>query len=123
MTIRTNREMQVEFRRTSRRSYSVKVSCDQSPPVEMNPAPGFDPEVPHDLLHLIVESELGLRRGIFGQVAAGGSAGTFRKQLSSTLTPRQSARIRRRTAKRDKKLRIEGRDEAAQSERATLLCL
>lgn len=115
--------MQVEFRRRGRHSYSVKICCDHAPPLEMNPAPGFDPEVPHDLLHLIVESELRLRRGIFGQIAAGGSAGTFREKLPSAQTSRQSARIRRRTARRDKKLRAEGRDEAAQSERATFLCL
>lgn len=38
--------------------------------VEMNRAPGYDPLMPHDLLHLIVESELGLTRGIFGQLAS-----------------------------------------------------
>lgn len=115
--------MQVEFCRTGQRAYSVKIHRDHSPLLEMNPAPGFDMEMPHDLLHLIVESELGLRRGIFGQVAAGGSAGTFREQPPSTQPRRQSARNRRRVARRGEKLRIEGRDEAAQSERATYLCL
>ena len=119
----TYHAMQVEFRRTGRRAYSVKIRRDASVELEMNPAPGYDPEMPHDLLHLIVEIELGLRRGIFGQVAAGGSAGTFRERTPSSQGRRESARNRRRAARRGENLRMEGRDEAAQSERATYLCL
>jgi hypothetical protein len=43
----------------------------------MDPAPGFDPRLPHDAAHFIVENELGISGGIFGQVAAGGTANTF----------------------------------------------
>jgi hypothetical protein len=114
--------MKVEFRRTAQRRYAIKIRRGYST-LEMNPAPGYDPEMPHDLLHLIVESELGLRRGIFGQVAAGGHAGTFHAQTPSSQNPRETARNRRRAARRGAKLRTEGRDEAAQSERATYICL
>ena len=123
MTRWANQEMRVDFCKTGRRTYAVKICRDQSRLLEMNPAPGFDAEMPHDLLHLIVESELGLRRGIFGQLAAGGSAGTFMEQSPSLQPSRQSSRNRRRAVRRGEKLRIEGRDEAAQSERATCLCL
>ena len=115
--------MNVEFLRTAARSYAVKIHRGQLPPVEMDPAPGYDPEMPHDLLHLIVECELGLRRGIFGQVAAGGDAGTFHQQTPSEKRQRETARNRRRMAKRGDKLRMEGRGEAAASERATYICL
>jgi hypothetical protein len=89
----------------------------------MNPAPGYDPIMPHDLLHLVVESELGLSRGIFGQVAAGGDAGTFHHVSSEGEDRREAARRRRRASKRGEKLLREGRQEAAQSERATYICL
>lgn len=69
--------MEVEFRRTGERRYAVTIFRKSYAHIEMNPAPGYDPIMPHDLLHLAVESEIGLRCGIFGQIAAGGNAGTF----------------------------------------------
>jgi hypothetical protein len=87
----------------------------------MDPAPGFDPLIPHDLMHLVVESELGLRRGIFGQIANGGTAGTFHVQTPDKKT-RDASRLRRRTAKRGEKLLLAGREDCARSERATSVC-
>ena len=46
----------------------------------MNPAPGYHPRLPHDAAHFIVENELGILGGVFGQVAAGGTANTFHSQ-------------------------------------------
>ncbi len=43
----------------------------------MEPAPGYDARMPHDMAHFIVENELGIKGGVFGQLAAGGSARTF----------------------------------------------
>jgi len=43
----------------------------------VNPAPGYDPVLPHDLQHFIVERALGIEGAVFGQLAAGGTAGTF----------------------------------------------
>ncbi len=114
--------MNVEFRRTDLRRYAVVIRRDGPPPLEMNPAPGYDVDMPHDLLHFVVESELGLRRGIFGQVAAGGDAGTFQDRTARSRNRREAARARRRIAKRGAKLSSHGRDEAALSERATYIC-
>jgi len=115
--------MEVQFRRTGERRYAVTIYRKHLPPVEMNPAPGYDPIMPHDLLHLVVESELGLRRGIFGQIAEGGDAGTFHPVSSEGQNRREAARRRRRTAKRGEKLLREGRGESALSETATYVCL
>jgi hypothetical protein len=115
--------MEVQFRRTGERRYAIKISRKDLPPVEMNPAPGYDPIMPHDLLHLVVESELGLRRGIFGQVAEGGNAGTFHLVPSEGENRREAARLRRRTSKRGERLLREGRRESAQSEHATYIFL
>jgi hypothetical protein len=44
----------------------------------MHPAPGYDDDIPHDLVHLAVELACEIPMGVFGQLAAGGTAGTFR---------------------------------------------
>jgi len=85
-------------------------------------APGYDSLVPHDLLHLVVEAQLGITDGIFGQLAAGGDAGTFRRVSDSAIPPRADRRARRRSIKRGKKLRRKGREDSLQSERATYIC-
>ncbi len=114
--------MEVHFYRTGERRYAVTIDRKDRPPVEMNPAPGFDPLIPHDLMHLIVEIELGLSRAIFGQVAKGGHAGTFRRLASAASNPREATRLLRRTSKRGDRLLREGREECLQSERATYIC-
>jgi len=115
--------MRVEFQKTGERRYAVIVKREGLPDLKMNPAPGFDPLMPHDLLHFLVEQELGLRRGIFGQVALGGTAGTFQNQPSENSNSRADSRLRRKTAKRGNKLLKENSDDCAQSERATYICL
>ncbi|GAB97074.1 hypothetical protein BJY21_000461 [Kineosphaera limosa] len=69
--------MRVTFTRTGERRYGVDIERTQAGDLRMHPAPGFDPLLPHDLVHFVVEVEFGLRDGIFGQVAAGGDANTF----------------------------------------------
>ena len=115
--------MRVEFHKTGERRYAVIVKREDLPDLKMNPAPGFDPLMPHDLLHFLVEEELGLRHGIFGQVALGGTAGTFQNQPSENSNSRTDSRLRRKTARRGKKLLKENTDDCAQSERATYICL
>lgn len=129
--------LSVTFRRTGPRAYAVEVRRQGHATLVMDPAPGFDPLVPHDLLHLVVEDELALRGGIFGQLAQGGTAGTFFACSSATsddpgATParanskvhrRTQARARRRTLRRGRALLEQGRDDAAWSERATFLCM
>ncbi len=115
--------MEIQFRRTGERRYAITIYRKDLPPVEMNPAPGYDPLMPHDLLHLVVESELGLSRGVFGQIAEGGQAGTFHLVPSEGENRRAAARHRRHASKRDEKLLRAGCHESALSERATYICL
>jgi hypothetical protein len=90
--------------------------------LEMSPAPGYDPLMPHDLLHYVVERELGLRCGIFGQLAQGGCAGTFHVIAPVMARPRDAARQRRHLGKRDARLLREGRQDALASEGAAYVC-
>lgn len=69
--------MEVRFERTGLRRYAVSILRDQHGDLRMDPAPGYSELIPHDLVHLVVEEECGLRDGIFGQLAVGGNAGTF----------------------------------------------
>src|SRR3954470_21859195 len=91
--------------------------------LEMNPAPGFDVRLPHDLLHFVVERELGIRHGIFGQLAAGGTAGTFHPTASGMSVGREAARRRRTMTKRGAALMQQGRSDSAESERAAEVSL
>lgn len=114
--------MEVHFRRTGERRYAVTIDREDLPVVEMNPAPGYDPLIPHDLMHLVVERELGLTRGIFGQVANGGTAGSFQIVPTREKKKRDLVRQRRRNSKRGEKLLRAGREECIKSERATWIC-
>ena len=76
--------------------------------VKMDPAPGFHDRLPHDAAHLIVELELGIERGIFGQIAAGG-----------LLPPEdQDSRVRRKAKKRREAIFKANSDDALFSEHA-----
>ena len=114
--------MVVVFRRTGERRYAIDVKRPPFRDLEMDPAPGYDKLMPHDLMHLVVEAELGLKQGIFGQLSSGGNAGTFRPAVSAGEGSREIARLRRRLKTRGAKLLQHGREECAQSERATHIC-
>lgn len=70
--------MDVTFGRSGRRRYRVVIERPGATRMIMEPAPGYHPCLPHDLVHYVVESHWGLRDGIYGQLAAGGDAHTFR---------------------------------------------
>jgi hypothetical protein len=106
--------MQVVLRKTHRRGYAVDVLRQLHEDLTMNPAPGYDDLLPHDLVHLLVEIHWGLRDGIFGQVAAGGNAGTFR--LSDERPKSESTRQRTRRARRVARP-VGGGNDIARSER------
>lgn len=72
--------MTVVFTRTHKRGYSVTVDGPEIDTATMNPAPGYDVRLPHDAAHFIVENELGILGGVFGQLASGGTANTFFSQ-------------------------------------------
>ncbi len=99
--------MEVTFRRTGERRYAVVARPDRSPDVTMDPAPGFDPRLPHDLVHYAVEREHRIELGVFGQLAAGGNLRTFRR-LDGTPD--------RRLRRRGERLAREHLDELARSE-------
>lgn len=104
--------MRVTFRKTHPRGYAVDISRDQAEDLTMNPAPGYDDLLPHDLVHLLVELQWELRDGIYGDVAAGGNAGTFR--LAETRPATETDRERRRKARRSQ--RSQGGKDMARSE-------
>jgi hypothetical protein len=112
--------MLLVFRRTGDRRYAVVAKRAEMPDVEMDPAPGYNSLIPHDLMHLVVEAKLGLTHGIFGQLAAG--AGTFRLRVRSDESSRNVARLRKRLRQRGEKTMRNGRDDCLQSERATYIC-
>lgn len=103
----TARSLQVTFTRTGDRRYRVSVEGSGVTPSYMDPAPGYDPRLPHDMAHFIVENELGIKGGVFGQVAAGGTAGTF-----IPLDDDKRRRIRRR----GKRIATSNKKDAALSE-------
>lgn len=105
--------MRVTFTRTAERRYRVDVVREQGDPLLMNPAPGYDSELPHDVMHFLVERELGLHGAVFGQLAAGGTAGTFRPAVG---------RIGGRLARKSRNLKREGRAQMQLSERLVQLC-
>lgn len=85
--------MKVTFKRTHERGYSVSIEGPGIGPATMDPAPGYDARLPHDAAHFIVENELGIMGGVFGQLAVGGTANTFHSQDS-----RAQRKARRRGA-------------------------
>ncbi len=117
-----NKRMTLVFRRTGQRRYAVEVQRAGLPDLEMNPAPGYDPRMPHDMMHLVVEAQLGLTRAVFGQLAGGGTAGTFHLLVKSDESSREIGRARNRVKARGKKLLKDGRDECVQSEQAAHIC-
>ena len=110
------------FQRTGERRYAVEAQRPGRPVVVMNPAPGYDRLSPHDMMHLVVEAQLGLNRGVFGQLAAGGDAGTFHVPINADESSRKLARVRRRLREKGRKMLRKSRDESARSERATYIC-
>ena len=102
------------FTRTGERRYSVAIDRPGQPRVVMSPAPGYHSYLPHDLVHFTVESEAGIELGVFGQVAAGGSAGTF-----WPADPEQRRKVRKRSVR----LATAGRTDATISERMASLAL
>lgn len=65
--------MEVRFTRTAERRYRVSVEGPDVVSSYMDPAPGYNARLPHDMAHFIVENELGIEGGVFGQIAAGGA--------------------------------------------------
>jgi len=114
--------MHVSFKRTGERRYAVIVSAQGQPTRAADPAPGYDDDIPHDLVHYIVEAELRLEHGVYGRAARG--AGTFIATAEHDSTPRDRARQQRKQRKRERALREHNPDatsEMTTSERLAAL--
>lgn len=114
--------MKVEFRKTGERRYAIKIFRDNFSDLEINPAPGFDDLMPHDLCHLIVEQVLSIKSAIFGQIAGGGTAGSFRNPPAETAINKNELRRLRKDKQKGKSLVKQNADDLAKSERATYVC-
>lgn len=106
--------MEVTFKRTAQRRYAVVVNRPGASALAMHPAPGYDPLLPHDLAHFIVERECGIALGVFGQLAAGGDAATFH---------RSDGVVDRKLRRRGERLARENRAELARSEQLVYRCM
>lgn len=118
-----NSSMDVSFRRTGARRYAVIVTLAGEPSRAIDPAPGYDDDIPHDLVHYLVEAELGLTHGVYGSFALGG--GTFTTTVDQDATTRERAREQRKRQKRERALRAHDAGhgaEMAKSERLAALC-
>jgi hypothetical protein len=115
--------MNVCFRRTGARRYAVVVTVAGEPPRAMDPAPAYDDDIPHDLVHYVVEAELGLTHGVYGRAARG--AGTFITTAERDVNPRERARKQRKQQRRDRSLSARDAShvaDMARSERLAALC-
>ncbi|WP_407154434.1 hypothetical protein [Bradyrhizobium sp. STM 3557] len=77
--------------------------------------------MPHDLQHFIVEKHLGIEGGVFGRLAAGGTAKSFHA-LADNMSPREASRVRRKQQGKDRRLMPDRTEDYARSERATYIC-
>jgi hypothetical protein len=104
--------MNVTFTKTAERRYRV---CVEGPGVIsswMEPAPGYDARLPHDMAHFVVENELGITGGVFGQLAGGGHARTFQPT---------DQRASQKLARRGRLLAATNRRDAMLSEKIVFL--
>ena len=104
--------MKVTFTKTGERRYRVSVEGKGVISSWMEPAPGYDARLPHDMAHFVVENELGITGGVFGQLAGGGHARTFHPT---------DEQISRKVAKRGRRLAVANRGDAILSEKVIFL--
>ena len=104
--------MNVTFTRTAERRYRVSVEGPGIAASYMEPAPGYDSRLPHDMAHFVVENELGIAGGVFGQLARGGHAGTFHPI---------GGRPRMRVVRRSERIATTNREDAMLSEKVVAI--
>lgn len=106
----------VRFVKSSRRHYGVVVERSSGPALVVEPAPGWDEFLPHDLLHFVAEAEWGLDDAVFGQLAAGADPGLFLPVEPELVGRWVRDRKLRRTKDHRPRRADENRSEAARSE-------
>jgi hypothetical protein len=104
--------MKVTFAKTGLRRYTVTVDRERWPRVATR-APGYDDHLPHDLLHFVAEAEWRLDGAVFGQLAAGGDAGSF--------LPTDPARVNRAVRDRKRRRRLAPKPKGRRSEVLTYI--
>jgi hypothetical protein len=104
--------VQVAFKRTGVRRYAVVVTVPGRSVLTADPAPGYDDDIPHDLVHYVVEAELRLANGVYGRAARG--AGTFVTAAEHDVSPRQRGREQRKQLRHERALRSQGGAPAAE---------
>lgn len=103
--------MKVHFIRSGERRYSIRIERAGLPALVMDPAPGFDPDLPHDMVHFVVEAAMGLQTGVFGQIAAGGDAGSFHVEADGARSAKERQRAaRKQVTKGAKLIKAQGRE-------------
>ena len=105
--------MDVVFERVDARRYLIGVRrngrTDVGADITPRPGPGRA-DVPHDLVHFVVEEQAGLPLGIYGQVAAGGEVGGF-------FRPDPGDRHKAADQRRSRRLGSAGAGDVGMSER------
>lgn len=104
--------MKVHFIRSGERRYAMRIERAGLPVLVMDPAPGFDADVPHDMVHFVVEAVLALKGGVFGQIAAGGTAGSFHVEAAGGKVDHREQRrtVRKQALKGKKLIETQGRE-------------
>jgi hypothetical protein len=105
--------VRVSFTRLTGNRYAVDVMRTSGPPARLRVSPRHRAPLPASLAHFIVEREFGLRLGMYGQLAAGGDAGSF----WSAPADRDS-----RLAHLSHRLEITGRGDLGRSVALVALC-
>lgn len=107
--------MQVTFTKAPGRRYFMTVARERGVALAPRQGPGYHDHLPHDAVHFIVEAEAGLRRAVFGRIAAGES------NIFASADQREQRRLARREARRHPK--AADREEMARSEALAAVCL
>jgi len=106
--------VKVQFRKGEGRRYYMRVTRERGPALAERQGPGYDDDLPHDLVHFVVEAEAGLTAGVFGQVAAG------RNQI---FWPEDKTKIRKQNRRDAKAQPLSGSGEdMRRSELLTTIC-
>src|SRR3546814_13585290 len=81
--------MKVHFSRSGERRYSMRIEREGLPVLVMDPAPGFDPDLPHDMVNFAVAAASVLKMGVFRQIAVVGHPRSFSVESGVTLSAKE----------------------------------
>jgi hypothetical protein len=106
--------MDVTFTKIAGRRYLITVVRERGLALAPRQGPGYGDYLPHDAVHFLVEAEAELSGGVFGRIAAG---------RNNIFWPADPV-VRRRQARREKKLKPGRQEQAdmARSEALASLC-